>query len=511
MATASPFVCIYCKKSSSTKDNLKRHYRTQHPDEELPSSVEELQDPKAPCQYCGKQISKTNMAKHVKNCKSASEVRAASDDVAKSPSIRARKGPNEAEIHDASPEKLTKLSQHSELLPSLKKFMTTKFSFTIITQSEYIEAIQKFCLFHHGFGRLSCFTFIEAMSKSFDTYYNSLETVRARELILHAIRVTLQMLVEFEILDEMPEIVQHQSIKGIISRYFASSERAHFYADFTKDPKKFADVEGPVTIKNFFIVEVLLATSSPRFVRHLTRKLWLDVKHPQHDDDGDDIWVYELSGEEHKIPCFLRHALHKYFVIVRPMLLNRDYCNDESSKFFAEDDQKRNFQVEITTDTFKTFHFYSLSHRYFKMTNFLGSSVDFKKPIDINLATVPRSLKNKNVSQIPLTSRQAGDESSVSAMNINAKPTKPRNQSKEEKLEEKAKHNRKIDFIRKNIMQVKECFANYTKQEINRQCVLTVRIIDDDFDKFFREALECEQVTEEKLADRIVLALKNLN
>ena len=413
MADSLEIACEICQKSFTQKCSLKRHYKEIHPSSELPDNFKEMKDPKETCSTCSKEISRKHFQRHLKSCgpKEEQQLPLSSAEQRKMKSIEVTSDSDsdsdcEVYIKDKSLFQEYKLidseiyikdeslfQENKPIEPMMHEFYSQKWCLKDFSRqhiNNYIGALKKF---ERSFARrveLTPKTLMECFQSRFDDYFDSLQTVSERRLILLGLQRTFEMLAYTNVISTVPEIRQLVDTKYIILRYFRSNLRSDYFQKLDRNAAEFAQAVGPMSIRNFLLTETILATKSSEFVHQLTREMFLNGTKII-DSNQQTKWIIDIGQEKaFEIPDFLKEKLQVYLFAVRKHVLPKvkqngkdnvwDPNNDSDIKFFAVSERGRPFVVEVMKSVFDVFHMGAQSHKTFQMKDFIGTEVQYKIP-----------------------------------------------------------------------------------------------------------------------------------
>ena len=525
MAQALEIVCHVCKNSFSNKGNLKKHYETVHPGVPISQEFENLKDRKESCPKCGKSVSKSNLARHIKVCnQNMQHTNSATN-------VRVR---DVEEINDSGVFDESVFARNNCVKEMLRECMAKRDGLSRQHMKNYLHAIDQFDKFTGADSKLTPRTFLAKYKNNFEDYFNTLQTVFERYETLHALQYAFDMLDGAKLISSCPKIKQLGSSDVIIQRYLNSSERVHYYNQLTSNPVSFKNEIGVLHVRNFLIVEILLAQGSTDLVNKLNRGHYLNGT-AVFDQFNTKKWSYTIGKDVFEISCELRTMLHNYFAIMRREVLIKtkviqnnivkawDPSTDHEIKFFAVSENGRHFQVELKSSTFDTFHMISKSHKCFKTSDFLNSAHIFKTP-RIGATSGQMTNPSKSTENVKPDPKRQKTDSQRSASQIRKGPLP--SQIVEEQLSPKSATPLKDSLSTKSVNVRKKKYSTYQfksderdfiletfkrdrDQSLSKTVIFARRLENDKFDEFFSRILSKEEYSSDSLAEQVLRILKN--
>lgn len=389
MADAVEISCEICERTFTQKKNLKRHYVEIHPGMELPENFKDLKDPKETCSTCSKQFSKANFQRHLKSCVPSEEL------LQPLPSAEQRKIRQGESLDDTYTLDLSLFHRNKPIESMLREFYSKKKIHRNLSREYMTKCIIALKNFEGSFARrvmLTPRTLMDCYESRFDDYFNSLQGVSQRNDILHGLQATFQMLHCMKILNHEPNIPQFRGTTGIIKRYLNSAIRSNYFHRIHDNAAGFVHGGDSLTIRNFLLIETVLATKSSDFVHQLTRQEYLNGK-KETDDTNVTKWIFDMGpNKSFEIPDLLHTLLHRYLFIIRRHLLVKTHImrdaktevwdphSDDEVKFFAVSEKGKPFQVQITKSAYEVFYLGGQSHKNFHESDLTENTVQYILP-----------------------------------------------------------------------------------------------------------------------------------
>ena len=517
MADALEIACEICQKTFTQKQNLKRHFGEIHPEIELPENIKDMKDIKKTCPTCSKQISTSNFQRHLRSCAPKEEQQPPLS------SAEQRKIQPEELIDDTYTLDLDLFHRDKPIESMLREFYSKKKldkNFSRDVMDKYITALKNF---ERSFARrvkLTPRTLMEGFESRFDDYFDSLQYVSQRNEILHGLQVAFQMLHAMKIISFEPIVSQLKPTTGIIKRYLNSSIRSNYFYRIHTNAADFAQAGDSLTIRNFLLIETVLATKSSEFVHQLTREVYLKGKKVM-DGNYQTKWVFQMGPQKSfEIPDLLKTLLHRYLFIIRKHVLTRTHItrdgktdiwdphSDDEVKFFAVSEKGKPFQVEITKSAFEVFYLAGKSHKTFHVSDLTENTVEYILPEGtVGSSNAPLSMPQASKTIRPAktskrsasTVRETTDKTFDTPANVSPPPPPP--PSRKKHLSFKLSTEDKTFLL--NI------FKDVPKTELSRTVVLSRQLIHEEFEEFLERQKICSNISENDLADEIVRTLKN--
>ena len=501
MADSNEFSCDFCKKTFSTKGNLKKHYLKFHGG--VPQSFHSLKTEKLqakPCPKCGSLYKL--LPKHIAICKAGDQSQ--KDRVAvKTTFISSTRGQKNEELGNVESEEEMTDSDVIPRSPSKKRIdeffdLTADFSKWMSSNGISLKARQAYLgPLSKALGKININRAVNVLP-NLPNQIKELQTVNARrKLFLAHIKLAdfLRLQIGLDI-----EAFQPPSINKYIALYLESDARKELYHNFTNITKAMEMGWSPDLIHDFLMGEVILSNRSGRgFVNNCSLAEFLAVERP----DAQGKWHYKGPNYNVQFPDFLRQMLKSFAFIVRPRLLKGRKshevklfevyaragipCPLTGSLFQYVENFSRSLE-QITMEKVSKADFY---FTFFKWSDFEGEIKGYKclqseKNVDES-EEEEVDFNESNAEAVPVEI----DHSLMEPQTVNVETNRSVDVlQKPSSSKEKPKRSlTSLTFTEKEINFLKGFFQKYKASEINERTVMIVLQFADDVDDLIEQKM----------------------